>query len=223
MEKPFRVGIFLFFLLVSSGSYARPTSQHALTQDLLNQQIQLHLRNKTLGYALNVLAVEHRVPIGIERSLADKNEPKINLEIDRETLKEVLDAIVNEEPLYRWEIVDDVINFVPRQERDPFFEALLNTPVDHFNPGKWTIIFQVRNAIGEIPEVKRLMESNQKTLFKYGDYVKYPSIYTKKDVDLSISNTTVRGVLNRIIRDSEHKGWSISWLPGDKDALTISF
>jgi hypothetical protein len=174
-------------------------------------------------YALSTLSVNHRVPIGIEYSLADKNEPKLNLDIDRGTLREALDSIVIQEPLYRWEIVDGVVNFVPTRERDQFFEDLLNTRVDHFDPGKWTIIFKVRDAIGEIPAVKRLLASNHKTLAKYGDYVKYPSIYTKKDVDLRISNTTVRGVLNRIIRDSEHKGWSIGWRPGEKDVLAIRF
>lgn len=116
-----------------------------------------------------------------------------------------------------------IVNFVPTRDRDPFVEAFLNTPVARFDPGKWTSIFQVRDAIGDIPEAKRMLEANRKTLYKYGDYVKYPSIYAKKDVDLSISHTTVRGVLNRVIRESEHNLWSIGWARGDRDALSIRF
>jgi hypothetical protein len=159
--------------------------------------MELHLKDETLMYALSTLSVDHRVPIGIEYSSHDKNEPKINLE--------------------------SVINFIPTRDRDPFLETFLNTEVAHFDPGKWTIIFQVRDAIGDIPEVKKLLESNQKTIFKYGDYAYRPSIYTKKDVDLSISDTNVRGVLNRVVRDSEHKSWSLGWFRGDKDALSIRF
>lgn len=68
-----------------------------------------------------------------------------------------------------------------------------------------------------------MLEANGKTLYKHVDYIKYPSIYTKMDVDLSISNTTVRGMLNHVIRDSEHTFWSIGWSPEDKDAVAIRF
>lgn len=223
MRKVLRVGILLYCSLVFVVPCALPAPRQALTQDLLSQQIQLRVDKEALSYALGVLAVKHRVPIGIERSPVDKNEPKLNLDVEKATLKEVLDSIVEQEPLYRWEIVDGVINFVPARDRDPFIEAFLNTPVAHFDPGKWTSIFQVRNAIGDVPEVKRMLEENRKTLFKYGDYVKFPSIYTKQGVDLSISNTTVRGVLNRVVRDSEHTSWSIGWVSGNKDALSIRF
>jgi len=185
--------------------------------------VELYLKNETLSYALGLLSVEHRVPIGIVNSLEDTGQAKLNLEFDDGTVKEILNTITKQEPLYRWEFVDGVVNFVPVEQKDPFFESLLNTRVQNFNPGKWTIIYQVRDAIGDIPEVRRLLGLNHKTLFKYGDYAYYPSIYTKRDVDLSASNTTVRGVLNRIIKDSEHKSWCIRWRPGDKDAFMIRF
>ena len=223
MKRTLVIGILVFCLVPTLGAVPGPTSRQVAESGILGQQIELHLRQDTLMYALSALSVRHRVPIGIEYSQADKNEPKLNLETERATLKEVLDSIVKQEPLYRWEVVDGVINFVPTRDRDRFIETFLSTPVAHFDPGKWTIIFEVRDAIGDIPEVKRLLESNQKTIAKYSDYAYSPSIYTKKDVDLSISETNVRGVLNRIARDSEHKGWSIGWRPGDKNVLSIRF
>jgi hypothetical protein len=223
MRKIALVGIVLLCALGAPGLYPRALSRPTPGQDILARRITLHLSKATMNLALSNLAVQHRVPIGIERSLSHSDDEKLNLDFDAVTLKEVLDSIVEQEPLYRWERVDGVINFVPARERDPFVEAFLNTPVAHFDPGKWNSIFQVRNAIGDIPEVKRMLEANRKTIDKYGDYVKYPSIYTRDDVDLSISNTTVRGVLNRVIRDSEHTLWSIGWVPGDKEALSIRF
>jgi hypothetical protein len=223
VRKFARVGIVLYCAFISPGLYAHTSTRPSPAQDLLGQRITVHLSKATISSALNTLSVEHRVPIGIERSPAHNDDEKLNLDFDSGTLKEVLDSIVQQEPLYRWKLVDGVINFVPTRDCDPFIEAFLNTPVAHFDPGKWTSIFQVRNAIGDVPEVKSMLEKNHKTLFKYGDYVKYPSIYTRKDVDLSISSTTVRGVLNRVIRDSEHTFWSIGWVPGDKDALSIRF
>ena len=211
----------LLCALGAPGHYARP--RLTTTETILARPITLHLSKATLSLALGTLSVQHRVPIGIERSPSHSDDEKLNLDFDGGTLKEVLDSIVKQERLYRWEVVEGVINFVPARDRDPFVEAFLNTPVAHFDPGKWGSVFQVRDAIGDVPEVKQMLEENHKSLYKYGDYVKYPSIYSKKDVDLRISHTTVRGVLNRVIRESEHNSWSIGWAPGDKDALSIRF
>ena len=188
---------------------------------LLNQRIELHMHDATLMHVLSTLSVTHRVPIGFEGSAADQNELKLVLESANDSLKETLDSIVKQEPFYRWEIVDGVINFVPARDRDAFIETLLSMPVSNYDPGKWTIEFQLRNAIGNTPEVKQLLESNKKSFAKYQDYVYHPSIYTKDDVDLRISNTTVRGILNRIVRISEHKSWSISWTDKEKNVLSI--
>ena len=216
-------GIFVLFTVLSPLSCERLTLGQPHGQNLLNQQIEMHLKSESLMLVLGTLEVDHRVPIGIEYSLADKNEPKISIDVDHGTLKDVLDSIVEQEPLYRWEFVDDVINFVPVLHREPFFEVLLNASVKRFDLGKGTIKFQIRDAIGELPEVKQLLQSNHKTLLKYGDYAYSPSIHTEEDVAVSISNTTVRGVLNRVIRDSEHKGWALGWRPGEKDVFEIRF
>jgi len=220
MKKPFTIGIFALCLLISITAYSGATSQDS-QESLLDQRIDLHMADATLMHVLSTLSVTHRVPIGFEDSAADQNEPKLVLETANGSLKEILDSIVKQEPLYRWEVVDGVINFVPANDRDPFIETLLNTSVSNYDPGKWTIKFQLRDAIENVPEVKKLLESNKKTFAKYQDYVSYPSIYTKEDVDLRISNTTVRGILNRIVRISEHKSWSISWTDKEKNVLSI--
>jgi hypothetical protein len=220
MRKHFTIGIFALCLLMSINVYSGPTLQDS-GEGLVNQRIELHMRDATLMHVLSTLSVTHRVPIGFEGSAADQNEAKLVVESANGSLKEILDSIVQQEPLYRWEVVDGVVNFVPTRDRDSFIETLLSTPVSNYDPGKWTIKFQLRDAIGNTPEVKQLLESNKKSLAKYQDYVYHPSIYTKDDVDLRVSNTTVRGILNRIVRISEHKSWSISWTDKEKNVLAI--
>lgn len=219
MKKYFTVGILILCLVMSINASSGLTLQSS--ERLLSRQIEIHLKEATLMNVLSTLEVVHRVPIGIEYSLADQNEPRLVVESKNDSLKEILDSIVKQEPLYSWEVSDGVINFVPVRDRDPFLETLMNTSVSRYDPGKWTIKFQLRNAIGNTPEVKKLLESNNKTLAKYEDYVYYPSIYTKKGVDLSASNMTVRGILNQIVRKSEHKGWSIGWSDKEKKTLSI--
>jgi hypothetical protein len=221
MKKYFTVGILILCLMTSINASSGAALQQNTEQIVLSRKIELHLKEATLMHVLSTLAVIHRVPIGIEYSLADRNEPKLGIESKNDSLRAILDSIVKQEPLYRWEVSDGVINFVPVRERDPFFETLMNTSVSKYDPGKWTIKFQLRDAIGNTPEVKQLLESNDKTLAKYQDYLYYPSIYTKKGVDLSASNTTVKGILNQIVRMSEHKSWSLGWSDKEKRTLSI--
>ena len=222
MKKQFSIGISLCLMVMVLSTYAGATVPQGSENSLLSQRLELDLRKATLMHALSTLAVKHRVPIGIEYSPADKNEEKLDLVIENGSLREVLDSIVKQEPLYRWELVDGVINFVPISGQDPFFETLLNTSISHYDPGKWTIKFQLRDAIENTPEVKKLLESRNVELAKYRDYAYKPSIYTPKEPDdLRMSNTTVRGILNRIVKISEHKSWAIGWRQGEKNVFSI--
>jgi hypothetical protein len=221
MRKQFTAAIFILCMVMIIKASPAPALQRNSEDPLLSRKIELRLKGATLMHVLSTLAVIHRVPIGIEYSLADQNQPKLFLESEHDSLRQVLDSIIKQEPLYQWEVSNGVINFVPIRERDPFFKTLVHTTVLKYDPGKWTIKFQLRDAIGNTPEVKRLLESNNKTLARYEDYLSYPSIYTQKNVDVSASNTTVREILNQIVRISEHKSWSISWSDKDKRVLSI--
>lgn len=219
MRKYLTIGVFVFCLVISNSAYASPTRQQDSDEALLNQKIDLHLSKVTMMHALSELSVTHRVPNGIEYSAADRNEAKLVLESG--SLREILDSIVKQEPLYRWELVNGVINFVPAGERDPFIETLLKTAVANYDPGKWTIKFQLRDAIGDTPEVKKLLESYKMELAKYRDYPYSDSIYTRKDVDLKMSNATVKEILNRIVKISEHKGWAIGRRQNEDNVFSI--
>jgi hypothetical protein len=48
-------------------------------------------------------------------------------------------------------------------------------------------------------------------------------IYANDQLDLNISNTNVRGVLNKVIRDSERKTWVIELTGKNKKNLLIEF
>jgi hypothetical protein len=205
-------------MLSASYSFAQSSKE-----DLTSQPITIRLTNATLIYALETLSVDHRIPIGIESSSDDRKNLVLNIDTSNGgTLSDVLNSIVEQVPIYRWEVRDGVINIVPNQSRDPFLEKLLSTHIDKFTPKPGITKFDIRNTLADLPEVHSLLEENKITLFKYGDHVYYPSIYTK-EVDLSISDTDVRGVLNKVVRDSEHKLWVVGWRDGKKDSLTISF
>jgi hypothetical protein len=219
MRKHLTIGLFCLLFMMSIGVSAGPIQQQDSHEARLDQKIDLRMSKVTLMFALGELSVTHRVPIGIEYSAEDRNESKLVLEGG--SLQEILDSIVIQEPLYRWQLVDGVINFVPVGERDPFITTLLNTSVANYDPGKWTLKFQLRDAIGNTPEVKKVLQSYKMELAKYRDYAYSDSIYTKKDVDLKLSNATVRQILNHIAKISEHKGWAIGRRKGEHNVFSI--
>ena len=101
-------------------------------------------------------------------------------------------------------------NDTPVQNRDVFFEQLLNTSIRNFQPPKGNDKFAIRNALLDLPEIKQLISANAVEADPFG-YPHKPSIYAN-DADLSDHNTNVRSVLNKIIRESEHNAWFLHWL-----------
>ena len=107
-----------------------PTLSNAQQQPpmlTLDRPIELHVRQATLMLVVGMLSVQKDIPIGIEFSANEKNEPKLEIDVKKAPLVEVLNLIVQQEPAYVWEFRDGVINFTPAKDRDPFFEKLLNT------------------------------------------------------------------------------------------------
>jgi hypothetical protein len=167
----------------------------------LDRPIDLHLSKATLMRVLGMLSVEKNIPIGIEFSADEKNEPKLDIDVNKSPLVEVLNLIVQQEPRYVWELRDGVINFTPVQNRDPFFERLLDTSVRNFQSPKGNNKFAIREALLNLPEIEQVISANHVKADMMG-YPHRPSIYTNQ-VDLSDKNTSFRSLLNRVIRESE--------------------
>lgn len=198
--------IVLFVVILQLLLSASPVVGQTSRDNLTNQSLTLRVENETLITCLATLAVEYRVPIGLEVAFNHDDQARLSFDVKNESLKKILDLICQQEPAYMWEIRDGVINFVPTQSTDQFVSRLLDTQVSRFAPEKGLNKFGLRNAVAELPEVKRFLYVNDVT-FSRLEYPTYLSVYSNGDLDLSISNTNVRGVLNKIIRESEHKLW----------------
>lgn len=193
--------IVLLAVVCSPRALSQTPAEH-----LLNTPLTLHFKDETFVYVLSNLSVQHRIPIGLELALVPKDDAILNINVENAPLKRVLDLIAQQEPDYRWEVTDSVINFSPSRSRDSLLEQLLDTKVSRFAPKKGMDKYELRNAIAELPEVKAFLDSHNLTVFRLGPPT-YRSIYSNEAVDLSISSTNVRGVLNKIIKESEHTSW----------------
>ena len=206
-------------LLIISGTSA---SGQKATAKLLDQRITLHIKQGTFLYALSTLCVDYRIPIGFEPALGHKAQYHLNINLENATLEDVLNEIVGQETGYRWELRDGVINILPITSRDDFVEKLLNTEVRRFDQPKKRGKFQIRDAIVELPEVVALLTANGITASHYG-YFYSPTLNMNESTDLSISGTDVRGILNRVIRETEHNMWIVSRSGKNLNSLDISF
>jgi len=68
-----------------------------------------------------------------------------------------------------------------------------------------------------------LLKAHGITASHYGYSYQYPSRYTNEKVDLSMSGTDVRGILNRVIKETEHNMWMVSRSGKNLSSLDISF
>lgn len=189
--------------------------------DLLDQTMDFHLENGTFLQALSRLAVEKRVPIGFEPSLTHEEKDGLDIQVHNARLEDVLNLIVQQEPGYRWEVRDGVVNFFPLNSRDEVVETLLGTPIHRFAPKVGLNKFALRDAVIALPEIQNFLKANDINATRPGYF--YRQKLPARDVDLSISNTDLRGVLNTIVRNSEHKMWVIVRSGRKREFLNLGF
>jgi hypothetical protein len=99
-----------------------------------------------------------------------------------------------------------VINVYPKAGRDDLLASLLETPVHDFTIAEGTGRKVIQNQMVALPEVKAKLEAARVT----------PSFFVVSNLDvypvgakfsLTARDTTLRGLLNRIVRDSTAKFW----------------
>lgn len=209
------LGLLIILLPLVSNSQQQP---RVLT---LDEPIDLQVQKASLMHVLGWLSVVKRIPIGIEFSAVEKNEPKLNIDVKKASLLKVLNLIVQQEPAYVWELTDGVINFTPVQNREDFFVKLLETPIRSFESPKGNNKFAIRDALLSLPEVNELIRQNGLAADTM-DYPHKPSIYANS-ADLSDRNTNFRSLLNKVIRESEHNSWTLQWFDKKGKVFVLGF
>src|SRR5215213_2560201 len=201
----------LALILVTTAASAGGVRHGSLdsTTASLDRVIEIDRSDATFLLGLSILAVTHRIPIGFELSINAEDNINRQIHLKSGTLKSILDSLVAQEPRYKWELRDGVINITPKVGRDPFLAHFLDTRVGRFVPPPGTTDkFKLRDAVLNLPEVLQLLETSAVSVRPY-DYPYRGSIYSTDDVNLEISDTNVRGVLNHMAKQTEHKMWSL--------------
>lgn len=187
-------------------------------QASLSDRIDVEFTDLGLITVLDELAIIGRIPIGFERSANDPEIARITVNAKQITLEELLNEITRQEPAYRWELNQGVVNLVPVKNRSPFLGELLQIRVHSFVQAKTEDKFAIRDALFALPEVRSFFDRNQiegsKDFYLYGR-----SIYAHENSDLRLSNMTVREILNSIVLRTEFRIWVVKILPDRKHVL----
>jgi hypothetical protein len=182
---------------------------------------QFSLRDTDLLDVLGKLSFYYRVPIGIELSADESRSPKINLDVRKTKVKDILNMIVLQDDRYRWETAESVVNFIPVKQRDPLLGKVLNVPVQSFRPSRGISKIALRDAITELPEIQEILKVSGVSSYNIGftsvDRVKVP-----ENINLAMYNTTVRAILNKVVKDTDFKFWVIGRDGNNRNLLYVT-
>jgi len=117
------------------------------------------------------LATQFEVSIGFERSDLDGPENRLSVDETQSTVKELLDHLVKEVPLYKWELCDGVINIVPVRGRSRRLEDFLRIQVQELKGQGDMNKFNLRNHIMDLPEVELFLKVNNLRTERLRDYI----------------------------------------------------
>lgn len=189
---------------------------------LLNRRISFHVTMARIVNVLDTLALDHNVPIGFEISRRSSDDTLISISKSDVSVREVLDLVMEQDSAYRWNEIDGVINVTPSADRYEFLALLLETPVAQFAPGTAGNNFGLRNSILKIPEVRTVMASSGVVKARLSDIPSNHQANSGPTADLAMANTTVRGVLNRLVKVSPYRMWVVGMSGERRSELFIS-
>lgn len=164
--------------------------------------------DEPIDQILGGLAKDFNVPIGLEKVASaiscSSADVKISLKIEGGTVRDVLDAVVQADPRYRWEEAGGVINVLPKEEKS----LVLETPVSSFqiDEATWT---DTRQVIRELPEIKSKLKENGLTE-RSAILVTGSGDNNLPRFSFKLRNTTLRGILNEILKVKGYSFWVLS-------------
>ena len=204
----------------TADSFAQVKREELLRSPLKNVQMQAD----NIDLLLSRLSEQYDLPIGFEVAIDDDLSitRRITIRMKDGTVQEVLDSIVNQNPTYKWEMRDDVINVFPRdRSRDILLKDILETRLEKISLDKQTTRFMLRQILCENAAVMKILNMNDvipaNETFTSRDFGK-----VGRDFSFSASDVSIATVLNRVIRNSPTKYWIIMRFGDKKQYLVLN-
>ncbi len=182
------------------------------SEGLLAQSIDnVDLEASNIGLLLSRFSAQTKIPIGLEVSPYDDLSivKTSRLKIKHATLRDALESIVKQNPLYTWKVQNEVVNVLPTEaNRDELLRDVLETKLEKFSIQAGMRRFTLRQALSTNPAVESVLaQQNVRPVnqsFMSRDFAPLGGDYV-----LEASNVSVSELLNKVIRDSQTKYWIV--------------
>ena len=205
----------LVTIALTVGALSLTTSAQAQlveSQGLLDRSIdELHLEGSNIGILLSSFSAQTKVPIGLEVSGFDdlSSAKTMRVHIKKGNVREALDSIVKQNPLYTWKVENEVVNVLPTDSnRDRLLRELLETKLERFAITRGLSRLGLRIALTKSPAVESVL-SRENVHPDNSSFMSRDMVALGRDYMLEVSNVSVSELLNRIIRDSQTKYWIV--------------
>jgi hypothetical protein len=181
---------------------------------LLEKHVEIKLNNGSILEAVYALS-RSEVEIGFEAraDLDVDSDPRISLNDGK--VKDILNSLISQDPSYKWEVNDGVINIFPITGRNELITSFLKTLVGpiHILPGekRISISTQINNSL----ELQTLQEKSVKVLIFQSTVLGIEDTVSK---ELNIPRADARTVLNNLIKSEIG---SKLWIIKLSDPMTI--
>jgi hypothetical protein len=199
----------LLCLLTTSG-LVRAQSKD---DELLDQRISEFEVIDAPSGVLQSLARRSRVPIAMEAVPENNRQPKnIAVRANGDSVRNILDLVVEKDPQYVWHRANSVINVFPKHDRDP----LLETSVAHFqvnNVNKYEAIKALENA----NEVKMFLTRNSLRESTPRLVPGFEGENSGPRFSLELEKSSFRDILSAIMLASQNTSWTYArYGPGNE-------
>ena len=205
--------VFMILLLAISNSYRteaqRPDSSRKNT-DLANRLIKNVALEGNFSNLLTRLSLDYDIPLGVEISSDEQLSNHYRVELSEGTVADLMSQIISQNGRYDWIIENGVVNIFPHDKyRDAFLAELLTVRIGSFAVSKNSDCLKLQNDLVNAPELKAVIDAHgmQTGINFSGAYI--PQL--GRQFSLKVSDTTLKSLLNRIIRESPlARTWIIS-------------
>jgi hypothetical protein len=201
------IGMLCLVLLTLLACNASRSPKYAtdgpLSQDVSNYEDSGHDFETTV----DDLREKYRLRVGLDLE-TPPDRRSLSVKVLRGNVADVLNAIVAQEPGFKWAEVNGVVNIGRRRQRN----GLLNVRIAQFHI-KDARYDQVDRAIDSLPEVKNWMQDNHLTRGPAAFVViggVGPGQPFKPLVSLDLRKITLREILNGIAQSYGYSTWILS-------------
>ena len=203
----------IILVITISNSYR--TEAQSLDSSRKNSELATRLiKNVALeGQLWNLLtrlSLDYDIPIGLEISSDEQLSNRYRVELSEGTIADLMGQITTQDERYDWLIENGVVNIFPRDKhRNAFLAELLKVRIGNFAVTQNSDCWKLEQDLVNTPEVKAVIDAHgMRTGTNFsGSYI--PQL--GRQFSVKVSDTTLKAILNRIIRESRlARIWVIS-------------